>query len=42
MAIIYITLDQAVSTHGLTIEKSGGGARETLEIEKLESVLEHI
>lgn len=42
MAIIYITLEQAISTHGLTIEKSGGGNDGTLEIEKLESVLDHI
>lgn len=42
MAILYITMEQAVSTHGLTIEKSGGGTAGALEIEKLESVLEHI
>jgi len=42
VAIIYITMEQAISTHGLTIEKSGGGAAGALEIEKLESVLEHI
>lgn len=42
MAIIYITIQQAISTHGLTIEKSGGGTDGALELEKLESVLEHI
>ena len=42
MTIIYITIEQAVSTHGLTIEKSGGGAAGALEIEKLKSVLDHI
>lgn len=42
MPILYITIEQAISTHGLTIEKSGGGAAGTLEIEKLESVLAHI
>lgn len=42
MAIVYITIEQAVTTHGLTIEKSGGGADGALEIEKLESVLDHI
>ncbi len=42
MAIIYITIEQAISTHGLTIEKSGGGTDGALELEKLESVLEHI
>lgn len=42
MAIIYITIDQAISTHKLTIEKSGGGTEGALELEKLESVLGHI
>lgn len=42
MAILYITLEQAVSTHGLTIEKSGGGAAGALELDKLDAVLEHI
>jgi death-on-curing protein len=42
MAILCITIEQAVSTHGLTIEKSGGGAAGALELGKLESVLEHI
>jgi death on curing protein len=42
MTIHYIRMEQAVSTHGLTIEKSGGGATGALELEKLESVLDHI
>lgn len=42
MAYIYLTLDQAIATHTLTIEKSGGGAYGSLEIDKLEAVLQHI
>ncbi len=42
MPHLYITLEQAVATHALTIEKSGGGAYGALEIEKLESVLQNI
>ena len=42
MAIIYITMEQAISTHRLTIEKSGGGADGPLEIDKLDAVLDHI
>ena len=42
MAIIYLTLEQAIETHGKTVDVSGGGARGHLEIEKLDSVLEHI
>lgn len=40
--IIYITIEQAVATHKMTVEKSGGGAEGHLDISKLESVLEHI
>lgn len=42
MVIIYITLDQAVETHGLTVDKSGGGTKGHLEIDKLDAVLNHI
>ena len=42
MAIIYITLDQAVETHQKTVEVSGGGLTGQLELGKLESVLQHI
>jgi len=42
MAYLYITLEQAIATHGLTIEKSGGGACGALELGKLDAVLEHI
>jgi death-on-curing protein len=42
MAILYITMEQAIATHGLTIEKSGGGADGALELDKLDAVLEHI
>ena len=42
MAFHYITIEQAIATHGLTIEKSGGGAQGALEVDKLDAVLEHI
>ena len=42
MGLVYLSIEQALATHALTVEKSGGGALGTLEIEKLESVLEHI
>ncbi|MBW1897604.1 MAG: type II toxin-antitoxin system death-on-curing family toxin [Deltaproteobacteria bacterium] len=42
MAIIYITLGQALETHQKTVEVSGGGLTGQLEIGKLDSVLEHI
>jgi death on curing protein len=42
MAIIYITIKQAVKIHANTIEASGGGTLGQLNIGQLESVLEHI
>jgi death-on-curing protein len=42
MACRYLTIEQAIDTHALTVEKSGGGALGVLEIDKLESVLGHI
>jgi len=42
MALIYLTLDQAIDIHSRTIEVSGGGMSGPLELGKLESVLEHI
>jgi death-on-curing protein len=42
MAIIYLTLEQAIEVHRKTVEVSGGGAIGHLELGKLESVLEHI
>jgi death-on-curing protein len=42
MAYRYITIEQAIDTHALTVEKSGGGTLGVLEIDKLASVLEHI
>ena len=42
MAIIYLTIDQATETHRKTVEVSGGGIYEHLNIDKLASVLEHI
>ena len=38
----YISLEDAITTHGLTVEKSGGGAMGHLDVEKLGAVLEHI
>ena len=42
MAIIYLTLEQAIETHAKTVEVSGGGALGHLELGKLDSVLHHI
>lgn len=42
MATCYLTIQQAIETHALTVEKSGGGTLGVLEIDKLESVLNHI
>ena len=42
MAIIYLTIEQALETHRKTVEVSGGGTLEHLELGKLESVLDHI
>jgi len=38
----YLTLEHAIETHALTVEKSGGGTLGVLEIDKLVSVLGHI
>lgn len=40
--LVYITLDQAIDTHRKTIQYSGGGVYEHLDVGKLESVLQHI
>jgi len=40
--ILYISREQAIQTHGKTIEYSGGGCCEELNIGYLESALEHI
>jgi death-on-curing protein len=42
MSIIYLTLEQAVEVHRKTVEVSGGGTLGSLDLGKLESVLEHI
>jgi len=42
MPWIYLTLDQAIEIHRKTVEVSGGGSTGQLEIEKLDSVLNHI
>ena len=40
--MLYISKEQAIQIHKLTVEVSGGGALGILDIGKLESVLEHI
>ena len=40
--IKYISLEEALETHRLTIEKSGGGDYGELDIGRLDSVLTHI
>ncbi len=40
--IIYLTLEQAKVIHNKTIQYSGGGTYEALDVGKLDSVLKHI
>lgn len=40
--IIYLPLEQAKIIHNKTIQYSGGGTYETLDVGKLDSVLQHI
>lgn len=42
MSYRYLTIEAAIETHRLTVEKSGGGTLGVLEIDKLECVLELI
>lgn len=42
MTLIYLTLEQAIATHAKTVEVSGGGAMGHLDIEQLDSCLDHI
>ena len=42
MAFVYLTLEQAIETHGKTVEVSGGGSTGLLEIGNLDAVLQHI
>lgn len=42
MALIYLTLDQAIEIHAKTVEVSGGGTLGHLELGKLDSVLQNI
>jgi death-on-curing protein len=42
MSLIYLTIEQAIDTHQKTVEVSGGGTLDHLDIGKLGSVLEHI
>ncbi len=40
--IIYITIEQAKDIHAKTIKYSGGGKYESIDLGKLQSVLQHI
>lgn len=42
MPLVYLTIAQAIEIHQKTVEVSGGGTLEQIEVGKLESVLEHI
>lgn len=42
MAIVYLTLDQAIEVHSKTVEISGGGALGHLDMGRLDAVLQHI
>ena len=42
MALLYLTLEQAIEVHAKTVEISGGGAMGHLDVGKLGSCLEHI
>ena len=42
MAIVYLTIEQAIDVHQKTVDVSGGGLLGHLDLEKLASVLEHI
>lgn len=42
MALIYLSLEQAIETHQKTVDISGGGAKGHLNVERLGSCLEHI
>jgi death on curing protein len=42
MAWRYLTLEQAIDVHSVTIDKSGGGVLGELDLGKLDSVLHHI
>lgn len=40
--IKYISIDEAIEIHHLTVKNSGGGSYGSLDLGRLESVLEHI
>lgn len=40
--IKYISIDEAIEIHRLTVKNSGGGSYGSLDLGRLESVLEHI
>jgi death-on-curing protein len=42
MAIVYLTLEQAIDTHEKTVAVSGGGSLGHLDVGKLGAVLDHI
>jgi death-on-curing protein len=42
MAIVYLTIEQAIDVHQRTVDVSGGGILGHLDLARLESVLAHI
>lgn len=42
MPLVYLTIEQAIDIHRKTVEVSGGGTLEHLDMGRLESVLDHI
>ncbi len=42
MKIVYLTIEQAIDIHKKTVDISGGGTLEQLDIGKLDSILQHI
>jgi death on curing protein len=42
MALVYITIEQAIEIHANTVDVSGGGTHGILDKGRLQSVLEHI
>lgn len=42
MAIVYLTIEQAIDVHKRTVDVSGGGIVGHLDLARLESVLDHI
>ena len=42
MAIVYLTIEQAIEVHRKTVEYSGGGSTGQIDLGMLEGVLQHI